>query len=90
MITRPATTTKPTATTKTAVGPLHHQLGLRIRWKGIQMWIAFTILMALWFVLKFIMHKGGYVHMLVVGAISVLVVQLIAERKTHYHQASDD
>jgi hypothetical protein len=83
-------TAKPGPTTTLPAGPLRHRLGLRIRWKGIQMWIAFTILMAVWFVLKFILHKGGYVHILVIGAISVLVVQLIAERKTQHHRTSNE
>ncbi|HYU99708.1 MAG TPA: hypothetical protein VE977_12830 [Pyrinomonadaceae bacterium] len=54
------------------------------------MWNAFTILMVLWVLLKFVLHKGGYVHMIVVAAISIAVVQLIAERKNRYHKASDN
>lgn len=54
------------------------------------MWIAFTILMALWVVFKFLLHKGGYVHMFVVAAISIAVVRLIAERKVRYHKTSGD
>ena len=52
------------------------------------MWIAFTILMVLWVTLKFVLHKGGYVHMIVIAAISIAVVQLIAERKNRYHKHS--
>jgi len=54
------------------------------------MWIAFTILMVLWILLKFVLGKGGYVHMIIVAAISIAVVQLIAERKNRYHKASDN
>jgi hypothetical protein len=54
------------------------------------MWIAFTILMVLWLVLKFVLHKGGYIHMLLVAAISIAVVQLIAERKNRYHKSFDN
>ena len=54
------------------------------------MWIAFTILMVLWVVLKFLLHKGGYVHMLIVAAISIAVVQIIAERKVRYHKTFGD
>jgi len=54
------------------------------------MWIAFTILMVLWIILKFVLGKGGYIHMIVVAAISIGVVQLIAERKNRYHKASDN
>jgi hypothetical protein len=51
------------------------------------MWIAFTLLMTVWFILV-ILHKGGYVHMFLVAAISILGVQLIAYRKTRYHKNS--
>jgi hypothetical protein len=54
------------------------------------MWVAFTILMVLWILLKFVLGKGGYIHMIVVAAISVAVVQLMAERKNRYHKASDN
>ena len=54
------------------------------------MWIVFTILMVLWVLLKYVLGKGGYVHMIVVAAISIAVVQLIAERKNRYHKASDN
>ena len=54
------------------------------------MWIAFTLLMTLWFIFKFILHRGGYVHMLLVAAIAILVVQLIAERNARYHKTFDE
>jgi hypothetical protein len=44
--------------------------------------------MTIWFILKFALHKGGYIHMFLIGAIAVLVVQLIAYRKTQYHKTS--
>jgi len=45
--------------------------------------------MAIWLLLKFVLHKGGYIHMILVAAISIAVVQLIAERKNRYHGAAD-
>jgi len=48
------------------------------------MWFAVAVLMAIWFVLKFFLHKGGFVHILLLTAISVAVVQLMADRKTRY------
>jgi hypothetical protein len=53
------------------------------------MWFAFRLLMAIWLLLKFVLHKGGYIHMILVAAISIAVVELIAERKNRYHRASD-
>jgi hypothetical protein len=52
------------------------------------MWALSAILFLVWFVLKFLLHKGGFVHILLLGAISVFVVQLIAYRKTRYQRLS--
>jgi len=46
--------------------------------------------MVLWAFLKFVLHKGGYIHMILVAAISIGVIELIAERKNRYHKAADD
>ncbi len=51
------------------------------------MWVTSAVLLIVWFILKFLMHKGGYVHMLLLGAIALFVVQLAAYRKAKY-QAS--
>jgi Family of unknown function (DUF5670) len=48
------------------------------------MWLVVAVLMVVWFVLKFVLHKGGFIHILLLTAISVFVVQLIADRKTRY------
>lgn len=53
------------------------------------MWIAFTILMTLWVIFKFLLHKGGYFHMLLVAAISIMVIQIIADRNVRYHKSSE-
>jgi hypothetical protein len=49
------------------------------------MWAASGALLLVWFILKFVLHKGGFVHILLLTAISVGVVQFIAYRKTRYH-----
>lgn len=38
--------------------------------------------MAVWFVLKFVMHKSGYVHAILLTAIALFVVQLAQDRRT--------
>ena len=53
------------------------------------MWPVFTGLMILWFILKVFLHKGGYVHMILIGAIAIGGVQLLVDRKTRYHKAQD-
>ena len=52
------------------------------------MWAVSAILFIIWVVLKFLLHKNGFVHIWLLGAISVFVVQLIAYRKTRYHRLS--
>ena len=54
------------------------------------MWRAFRILIAFWLIFKFVLHWGGYVHMFLIAAIAIMVVQLIAERKASYHKTSDE
>ena len=54
------------------------------------MWFAVGLLMAIWFVLKFVLHKGGFVHILLLTAISIFVVQVMAHRKTRYHVSRSD
>ena len=49
------------------------------------MWAVVGLLLAVWFVLKFFLHKGGFIHILLLTAISILVVQVLADRKTRYH-----
>lgn len=50
-----------------------------------QMWVVSSLILAVWAVLKFVMHKSGYVHILLVLGLSILGVQIIAYRKTRYH-----
>jgi hypothetical protein len=52
------------------------------------MWAVTGALLLVWFILKFVLHKGGFVHILLLTAISVGVVQFIAYRKTRYHASS--
>jgi hypothetical protein len=50
------------------------------------MWrIGFGILF-LWFTLKVLLHKGGYVHLLLILSLSMFVVQIMADRKARYHK----
>jgi hypothetical protein len=52
------------------------------------LWKIGVGLLMLWFFLTFFLHKGGYVHIIPIGAISVLVVEFIAYRKTQYQKTS--
>jgi hypothetical protein len=54
------------------------------------MWVLSAALLLAWFILKFLLHKSGFVHILLLTSISVFVVQLIAYRKTKYQKISSD
>jgi hypothetical protein len=50
------------------------------------LWIIGGVLIALWFVLKVILHKGGFIHILLLIGISLLVVEFAAYRKARHHR----
>ena len=50
------------------------------------MWVISSLALLVWFILKFLLHKGGYVHILLIGSLSMYVVQILADRKTRYHK----
>jgi uncharacterized membrane protein len=52
------------------------------------MWAVSATLLIVWFILKFILHKGGYIHLLLLTALSIICIQIIAYRKTRYHKTS--
>ena len=53
------------------------------------LWGTSAVILLIWFVLKFVLHKGGYIHILLLLGLSILVVQIIAYRKTQYHLKAD-
>ena len=44
-------------------------------------WLIGIALALIWFVEKFILHKGGFIHIVLLCAISVLVIQWVARRR---------
>jgi hypothetical protein len=50
------------------------------------MWYLSGLLFVLWLVLKFLLHKSGFVHIILLSSISLFVVQFMTYRKTRYQQ----
>ena len=50
------------------------------------MWFVTAGMIVVWFILKFLLHKSGFVHILLLTGISMAVVQWIADGKTRYHK----
>jgi hypothetical protein len=52
------------------------------------LWIFVAVLTALWLVAKFLLHKGGMVHVLLLIAASAFVVQFLQDRRTKAYEKS--
>jgi hypothetical protein len=52
------------------------------------MWVLSSLILLVWFILKFLLHKGGYVHILLMLSLTMFGVQVLAYRKTQYHKTT--
>lgn len=52
------------------------------------LWILGGALIAVWFVLRVFLHKGGFSHILLLTGISLLIVQFAAYRRANYQKNS--
>lgn len=52
------------------------------------LWIIGGALIALWFVLKVLLNKGGFSHILLLVGISLLIIQFAAHRRANYQKNS--
>jgi Family of unknown function (DUF5670) len=53
-------------------------------------WYIGFILLAIWVLEKFILHKGGFVHTLLLAAIGCFVTQFVQDRRTKAYQSERD
>jgi hypothetical protein len=52
------------------------------------LWYTGSLLLAIWFVLAFVLHKGGAIHILLFLTISFYLVQLAQDRRTKEYRRS--
>ena len=52
-----------------------------------ELWFAAATLFLVWFVLSVFLQKGGMVHVILLAAIAVFVVQVAAHRKAKHHNS---
>jgi preprotein translocase subunit YajC len=52
------------------------------------LWIAGSILIAIWLVEKFVLHKGGMIHVILMIAISMFLIQFVQDRRTKEYERS--
>ncbi len=52
------------------------------------LWIVGSILVVIWLVEKFLLHKGGMVHVILMIAVSIFLIQFVQDRRTKEYQRS--
>ena len=52
------------------------------------LWIAGSIVVAIWLVLTFLLHKGGMVHVWLMIAVSMFLIQFVQDRRTRAYRRS--
>lgn len=52
------------------------------------LWYTGSLLLLIWLVLTFLLHKGGAIHILLFLAISFYLVQLAQDRRTKEYERS--
>jgi hypothetical protein len=52
------------------------------------LWIAGSILVVIWLVEKFLLHKGGMVHVLLMIAVSIFLIQFVQDMRTKEYRRS--
>ena len=49
------------------------------------LYVLTVVFLTVWFVLKFVLHKSGYVHAILFTASAFFLVQLVQDRRTRMH-----
>jgi len=52
------------------------------------LWISGTAALIIWFVLKFLLHKSGMVHVILFAALTLFVIQFAQDRRTKEYRRS--
>lgn len=52
------------------------------------LWISGLILIVIWLFEKFVMHKGGMIHVILMIAISMFIIQFVQDRRTREYERS--
>jgi len=52
------------------------------------LWIVAAGFVVIWAVEKFLLHKGGMVHVIIMIAVSIFLIQFVQDRRTKAYQRS--
>jgi hypothetical protein len=51
------------------------------------LWIAGAITLLVWFVARFLLHKGSFVHIILLFGVACLVTQFVQDQRTRAYRA---
>jgi Flp pilus assembly protein TadB len=54
------------------------------------LWITGSLLLIIWLVMKFLLHKTGMVHLLLLSAIVLFVIQFAQDRRTKEYERDQE
>jgi Flp pilus assembly protein TadB len=54
------------------------------------LWITGSLLLILWIIMKFVLHKSGMVHLLLMATVILFVIQFAQDRRTKEYKRSLD
>ncbi len=52
------------------------------------LWYTGSLLLVIWFVLKFLLHKSGMVHVILFAALTIFVIQFAQDLRTREYERS--
>jgi len=52
------------------------------------LWFTGSLLLVIWFIMKFLLHKSGMVHVIFFAALTLFVVQFAQDRRTKEYERS--
>jgi len=54
------------------------------------LWLTGSLLLILWIIAKFVLHKSGMVHLLLMAALIFFIIQFAQDRRTKEYKRSVD
>jgi hypothetical protein len=52
------------------------------------LWISGSLAIVVWLILKFVLHKGGMIHVILMIAVSLFITQFAQDRRTKAYERS--
>jgi len=52
------------------------------------LWFTGSLLLIVWLVMKFLLHKSGMVHVILFAALTLFVIQFAQDRRTKEYERS--